>query len=319
MKRLMKDEKGVTIVLVALLIVALVGAAALCVDVGRLYVERQHLVNACDAAALAGGLELPRQAPATLKAGEAALANNMPDYAVSFPTTDRLRVDGQAPVEFAFAKVLGFTDRMVTAYAVVERIQGLSSTMGLRPWGLVAKTVNGEYEFPDLQFGDLRTLMLRHCQKDPDALGARPGDFLAVALGAPGANEYRDNILYGYQGTLEVGDWIKTEPGGMAGPTVSAVDTLVSATEDPDSPWYGETYDNYTYGNPRVILVPVVTPFDSGREAVQILGFAAFFVTAFAKDKAQTYQVQGAFIEYCTSTGEGGGPDFGLSVLKLIE
>lgn len=319
MKRLMRDERGVTIVLVALLLVALVGAAALCVDVGRLYVERQHLVNACDAAALAGGLELPRQAPAEVKAGEAAVANHMPDYAVSFPTADRLRVDGQAPVEFAFAKVLGFDNRMVTAYAIVERIAGLSSTMGLRPWGLVANTVDDEYEFPDIEFGDIRTLMLRHCQNDPDALGAQPGDFLAVALGDPGANEYRDNILYGFQGTLEVGDWIQTEPGGMAGPTVSSVEELINATTDPASPWYGETYDNYTYGNPRVVLVPVITPFDSGREGVQILGFAAFFLTAFAKDTAQTYQVQGAFIEYCTSTGEGGGPDYGLSVLKLVE
>jgi hypothetical protein len=49
-----KDQRGVTVVLVALLIVVLMGVAALAVDIGHLLVVRNELQNAADAACLAG-------------------------------------------------------------------------------------------------------------------------------------------------------------------------------------------------------------------------------------------------------------------------
>ncbi|HEY8657349.1 MAG TPA: pilus assembly protein TadG-related protein, partial [Candidatus Limnocylindria bacterium] len=47
------DEEGQTTVLVALLLVLLLGFAALSLDVGRFYAERRYLQNAVDSAALA--------------------------------------------------------------------------------------------------------------------------------------------------------------------------------------------------------------------------------------------------------------------------
>jgi len=67
MMKWMKDERGVSLIMAAMLIVVLLGMVALAVDVGRLYVARQFLVNSCDAAALAGGMELPNQTKATTK------------------------------------------------------------------------------------------------------------------------------------------------------------------------------------------------------------------------------------------------------------
>jgi Flp pilus assembly protein TadG len=53
-----KGETGVTAVLVAIMIVMLLGFAALAIDIGHLYVVRNELQNAADAGALAGAAKL---------------------------------------------------------------------------------------------------------------------------------------------------------------------------------------------------------------------------------------------------------------------
>jgi Flp pilus assembly protein TadG len=49
-----KGERGATFVVVALLIIVLVGVAALAIDIGHLFIVRNELQNAADAGALAG-------------------------------------------------------------------------------------------------------------------------------------------------------------------------------------------------------------------------------------------------------------------------
>ncbi|HSF04035.1 MAG TPA: pilus assembly protein TadG-related protein, partial [Solirubrobacterales bacterium] len=46
------DERGVTMVMVAVALTALLGASALAIDVGALWVARTQLQNGADAAAL---------------------------------------------------------------------------------------------------------------------------------------------------------------------------------------------------------------------------------------------------------------------------
>ena len=61
-----KNEKGVTLVYVALLLVVFLGMAALAVDVGYLMVSKNELQNAADAAALAGASYLyPQISPSS--------------------------------------------------------------------------------------------------------------------------------------------------------------------------------------------------------------------------------------------------------------
>src|SRR4030067_1579475 len=50
----LNDQKGIVIVIVAILIAVFIGFAALAVDIGHLYVVRNELQNAADAGALAG-------------------------------------------------------------------------------------------------------------------------------------------------------------------------------------------------------------------------------------------------------------------------
>lgn len=76
-----KDQQGVTVIIVALLIVVFIGFAALAVDIGHLYVVRNEIQNAADAGALAGARRLYNDDGISVNAGanqiayDAAIAN----------------------------------------------------------------------------------------------------------------------------------------------------------------------------------------------------------------------------------------------------
>lgn len=86
-----KDNKGISAVIVAVMITALIGFAALALDIGHLMVVRGELQNAADAGALAGARVLIIQEEdgdvivntnANLEAYNAAIANNSDNDAV---------------------------------------------------------------------------------------------------------------------------------------------------------------------------------------------------------------------------------------------
>src|SRR5690606_15931985 len=89
----------------------------------------------------------------------------------------------------------------------------------------------------DFEFGQVYELKI-------DAHSGRKyqGNFGALALGGTGANTYRNNLKYGYQGMLRVGDQVYTEPGNMAGPTRQGIEyRLKQAPSIPGQPWYENT------------------------------------------------------------------------------
>jgi Flp pilus assembly protein TadG len=122
-----RSERGVTLPLVAMLTVALLGATALAVDIGRLAATRRQLQNAADAAALAGAARLPGDASgATADANTWATRNGLSSSEVSSVqvtttnfTDDTINVTVHRNVSYAFARVLGLTNRDVTATAQV--------------------------------------------------------------------------------------------------------------------------------------------------------------------------------------------------------
>jgi Flp pilus assembly protein TadG len=67
-------QRGATLVIVAVLLLILIGFAALVIDVGKLYAVRNQLQNASDSAAHAGAQSLDRTAAGIDEAREAALA-----------------------------------------------------------------------------------------------------------------------------------------------------------------------------------------------------------------------------------------------------
>ncbi len=66
-----RSERGQTMVQLALMLVVLLGFAALAIDMGYRYVERRRMQSAADAAALAGAYELCQGKPATVASDRA--------------------------------------------------------------------------------------------------------------------------------------------------------------------------------------------------------------------------------------------------------
>ncbi|MFH7325987.1 pilus assembly protein TadG-related protein [Desulfurivibrio sp. C05AmB] len=72
MKTIMKKQRGAILVMTALLVILLLGMAALALDLGRLYVQKTEMQNAADTAARAGAMELDGESGA-LDRAEAAI------------------------------------------------------------------------------------------------------------------------------------------------------------------------------------------------------------------------------------------------------
>ncbi len=125
------DQRGAVLVLVSLSLVALMGFAAFCLDVGVLYKARREMVTAADAAALAGAKELAISKGANVteaisEAKKYATEKNGADETHTNAGVKNIGIDGRQVIEvtagknteYTFAKVLGFKNKIVSAKAV---------------------------------------------------------------------------------------------------------------------------------------------------------------------------------------------------------
>lgn len=136
------DERGQVVVLVALVLIVLLGAAALVIDVGRAYVAKRHLQASADAAATAGALELPDAAVAVAYAQEYSGRVGAKNHETKLPpvtatvTTKCLSsypcnpvntivVEQSTVVPTIFARVLGIDQFTIRARATALMGQGV--------------------------------------------------------------------------------------------------------------------------------------------------------------------------------------------------
>jgi Flp pilus assembly protein TadG len=123
-RRRVGDERGASAVLMALLLVPVLGFAAIAVDIGALYAERARLQVAADAAALAVAQDCARgNCGDMLATAQALIDANDPDGTAGEPvlSSDPLSVtvDGSTPKQHWFAPVIGHDATEVTASATV--------------------------------------------------------------------------------------------------------------------------------------------------------------------------------------------------------
>ncbi len=122
--RRVRGERGAAAVVLSLLMVPMLGFAAVAVDIGALYAERARLQVAADAAALAVAQDCARGACGDMVATASAMvAANDAGASAAPPVlqTDPLRVtvDGSTPVQHFFAPVIGYDSTRVSASATV--------------------------------------------------------------------------------------------------------------------------------------------------------------------------------------------------------
>jgi len=255
----MKDKRGVVIIIVAIVLVVLLGMAALAIDLGQLYVARQKAQNTCDAAAIAGMMRLAvlnedlgtRMAAASARAQETAAGNNevtnwrtlvpgTDEYGieVTFPTTvtaddgtiyavepgNAIRTEAEILVNYGFARIFGQTSRRVkaSATAVVETSRGVCADM--IPIVVSDLLILGTPDNPDpINFGD--QYVLHEPSWKEGFLG--PGNYLSIRLGDDsGAADYRARLA-GNKDIVCLGTepptMLDTEPGFMGNPTYRGI------------------------------------------------------------------------------------------------
>ncbi|MCL6560134.1 MAG: hypothetical protein K6U74_15350 [Firmicutes bacterium] len=309
---LINNQRGFTLVLVSAGMLALLGFTALVTDIGLLAVNRQQLVNAVDAAALAGAHELPvNTALARDTAVNYALLNGCsPDPPMVTADNNRqdtkITVTATRQVNYIFAKILGFNSGTVEARASAH-VAGITSFKGAAPLAI-----------PDQTFDFNTRYILKQGSNSETESHLGPGTYGALSLGGSGAGNYEDNLKYGYGGKLRVGDIVETETGNMSNPTKRAIDYRIDLCgHSPEC-----TVSSFDPGCSRILIIPVYKPnlIQSGQiKEIRIIGFAAFLVDRVTGQGNENY-IEGYFIRMVAEGDSSSGQtDYGLQGVKLVE
>lgn len=309
-----RHERGIIVVLAAIAMFSLLGFASIAIDVGCILTARNQLQCAVDASALAGASGLMvDQSEAVQRSIAVGRRNTCIQQAVilspgdvDFPNSNQIRVRTNKSVPLFFAKIVRISSVRISAVAVAE-IGTIVGTQGMRPWAV-----------PDMGWTHGTPVVLK-----AGSLGApatNPSFYYAIDFPplnqgdpVPGANVYRDNIIYGTSSEVSIGDVLMVEPGKMAGPTKQGVDALISM--DPSAGWDGCQITESAFpgtSSPRVVKIPLYDPNyppDSGRNSITVVGLASFFVAGMHGG-----DVMGIFMEKIT----GGHFGSGHSLLKGV-
>ncbi|WP_105617247.1 pilus assembly protein TadG-related protein [Vallitalea okinawensis] len=291
------DEQGNVAIILCIVIAVLFGFMAYVMDIGMVYSERMQLSNAIDSAVLAAALELPKDRAKAMDIAEQYLVSNnvsLTEANIVISEDDQsIEITTVRDVEHFFAPVLGIEDSTINlrAKAIVGPVK--SVTGGIRPFAI---------ELFEYSYGDEVTLK-------EGAGGGYHGNYGAVALGGRGACVFKKNSLYGYEGTISIGDEIDTEPGNMSG-AVKSIQNYINA--DPYS------FENFERDSRRIWTVPIVDSLDvNGRKEVTVIGFAQVFVEDIKK-KSGKMEIDGRFMQY-VANGEvdKNAMDTGTYAVKL--
>nr|WP_304215334.1 TadE/TadG family type IV pilus assembly protein [Fredinandcohnia onubensis] len=295
-KHLYKDQSGVSMVLVALLMVVMLGFSAIVVDAGALYLKKSQLQSALDAAVLAGAQELRGVAfdgtietRAKQSAIDIAQENGL--TIVDAGTEDNKIVVTQDSVEVTqtvkenlyFARVLSpdLTDTDVKAHAKAE-IQSLINPDGAIPVAFKRQLLQ------DGSFGQEFRLK---------ADSSETGNYGFLAIGGQGADVLAKGIKEGV--TVNIGDKPDTEPGSISSVTDVFDDRIKEDNNDPNKK--ERCNDPTTVDNTcrRLVTIPLVDveTYPNGRKEIEIVGLAAFLLTE-ASGNGNSTVITGKFIEY---------------------
>jgi Flp pilus assembly protein TadG len=121
--KLLKNDKGSTIVIVTLMFTALMAFCAFTIDIGRVALEKANMQNAIDASTIAGAQFLPDTVKARNAANEYIVKNGYSpsNISISFSNSNKnITINGSKIIEYTFAKILGFQTTTIKPLAVAQ-------------------------------------------------------------------------------------------------------------------------------------------------------------------------------------------------------
>lgn len=302
-RKLIKEQRGSTVVLVGLSLLLLLTVAGLVIDGGTLYAAKSHLQKTANAAALSGAQELTGK-ESDVKAivndilthhGEQA---SLTGTEINMKSTVRVNLSKKVPL--GFARLLGKKDVTVSVQAAAQ-VSPIGAATGVVPMG-IDETLELEYYKP---------YVLKEGPK-----GGEYG-FRGILLfgGRNGAPPYKEDLMHGYKGEVTVGDIVDVKNGTVAGGTRDGVEYRINT--DPYPP--GEYWHK---DSPRLMLVPVYKEYrKNGKQVdyVEIKGFAYFYLLE-PQPGDDDKEIRGMFIEnFGGGTVKPGAVERGADVIRLIE
>lgn len=335
-------EEGAAMVVVALLLVVLLGMAALAIDVGAAYAEKAQLQSGADATAVAIATDCARRVPCdtarrdprNLLADANANDDSSGIFSITQPTANSVRVEtnaqaagsGEDNFSLFFARAMGIDDAIIHAAAVAA--WGPPTSGATLPWTVsecvfrqsLTAAQRNELDTTGTFSGDpLETrILLRYDEGTPTYPGCevenglRPGGFGWLE---PNADCSVD---------IDIDNTVNGRPGNSF-PTV------------PGDP---RICDDVLGGiRNQVVLIPLfseATAASGRRTQYNLIGFAAFKVTGFIFGTRQDFQdplapqcegrcrgLMGFFTRFVTleegGIDTGGGDDFGVQRIALTD
>jgi len=264
----LRDDRGAVAIIVSLLMVVLLGFAAISIDVGRLYVERRQLQNGADAAVLAvacsRGTPQDKAALATDLAGKnegsgRAQATVMPQSRNKVRVDTRsLNASGGSALPLSFAPVLGIDSATVQA----------SATAGC------GFPVGGTAALP---------LAFSYCAFLAQTGGGVPSATVAYTVVLPKKDE---TGCTGRSGNPVPGGfgWLRTDGKSGGGGCITTSQLGGQSLSDPgNSPSQGCTADLVANIQDKSVLLPLYEEKGgNGSHAYyRVSGYAAFHITGY--------------------------------------
>lgn len=313
MKRI-RNEHGQAAVLTVIFLVALLGAAALVLDVGSWFREQRDTQAAADAAALAAAQALPdNPAQADALAASYITKNRGGTTTTSYDSdvvaNDTVTVEVERSAPGIFAKLFGIDSVQVDAQASA-RAGGIDAAKWVAPITVNIKhpklncgsTGNGK---PVPCFGEQTEIELAHLHKPGS--GDAAGSFGLINLdrdetGSAGGSTLGDWILHGFDQYMELGKY-------TAVPSAMFNDSHVKGGLD------ARLGDD--------LLFPIYkTITGSGSNAeYDIVGWVAFRVSGFVAT-GNTGKVKGAFTQVIwegIQSDSGENLNYGVKTVQLVE
>lgn len=347
-------RRGSVLPLVTVGLVALLGAAALALDVTRLHIAAQRAQAVADSAALAGVAGLPDSATARALALGTVEANNVqvPEWPAEVNAGDDVTyyppgstisdldggalmqlgahasgvgVQARVRVGYAFAPVLGLDEGFRTRGAVA--VQGPAGAICAVPIWISEDSNPGFGQPVDLLYDDLK-----HVTDIP------PGSFGFLDFSTPG-EDWFGQLLRGYNiadevrenAIVRIGDIVDAYTGINTGKWVSALadetgwaDGTARLERAANAPWAEESFALHSPRNPHIMLVPVVRQ-ESGTgtgATFTVVSFAVFWLDGVARMAGGgNHCLRARFIEFQPSPDailDPQAPDTGIYARKLI-
>jgi hypothetical protein len=301
--RFIKEESGNAIVFFSLYLVILIGVAGLVIDTGVLYLTKSHLKKTANAVVLSGAQELTNSTAAVNVVVTEILnahgeESSLKDISIVTTYPYRISVTLEKEVKLYFFRIFKMYSQKVAVTSSVQLVP-MKSGVGAVPLG-IDKDVPLEY--------------LKEYTLKVDSGDSEYGNFGVLALQGPGAKLYEQDLMYGYDGELEVGDIINTQTGNIAGKTVNAVNYRINSCSHPSGDYTNRDCE-------RIILVLVYEPYEfNGHQLdkVKISGFAYFYLKEPVNQQDST--IKGYFIKRAgTGFGNESVRDTGAYTIKLSE